>query len=51
MIEQARESGATAVVSTVDWDNDAMIQLNAELGGSITRIEGDPDHCRCVIPL
>jgi len=51
LIERARYAGAVAVVSTVAWDNRAMIELNASLGGSVERIAGDRTFCRCVIPL
>jgi GNAT superfamily N-acetyltransferase len=51
MIERAREDGAAAVVSIVHWDNNAMISLNVVLGANVERIDGDPDHCNCVIAL
>jgi hypothetical protein len=50
-VDRARRSGAVAVVSEVHWDNDPMIELNAQLGANVEQIEGDTDHCLCVIPL
>jgi GNAT superfamily N-acetyltransferase len=47
----ARRAGAVAVASIVHWDNDPMIELNAALGANVERIDGDPDHCLCVIPV
>jgi predicted N-acetyltransferase YhbS len=51
VVERARQSGALAVVSVVHWENDPMIELNAALGANVERIDGDPDHCLCVIAL
>jgi GNAT superfamily N-acetyltransferase len=51
LVDRARRSGAVAVVSEVHWDNDPMIELNAQLGANVEQIEGDTDHCLCVIPL
>ncbi len=51
LLSLAVESGATAVVSIVHWDNDAMIRLNEPLGANVERIPGDDDHCLCVIPI
>jgi predicted GNAT superfamily acetyltransferase len=51
MLAEARAAGATAVVSQVHWDNEAMIELNANLGANIERIEGDTEYCRSVIIL
>jgi predicted GNAT superfamily acetyltransferase len=51
VIDDARKAGATSMISHVAWDNEAMLRLNARLGGSTRRIEGDPDFALCVIPL
>lgn len=47
----ARQAGARAVVSVVHWDNEPMIELNVALGANVERIDGDSDHCLCVIPV
>lgn len=51
VVDAARSAGAVAVVSSVHWDNDAMIELNVALGGNVEVIPGDRDFCRCVIPI
>lgn len=51
LIQRTRHAGAVAIVSEVHRDNDPMIQLNASLGAVVERIDGDPDHLRCVIPV
>jgi hypothetical protein len=48
-IEGARRAGARVVVSTVDWDNEAMLQVNASLGANIERIAGNVSQALCVI--
>jgi ribosomal protein S18 acetylase RimI-like enzyme len=51
VLTEARTAGATALVSQVHWDNEAMIELNASFGANIVRIAGDTEYCRCVISL
>lgn len=51
LVAEARNAGASAVVSEVHWDNQAMIELNASLGANVERIAGDLEYCRCIIPL
>jgi ribosomal protein S18 acetylase RimI-like enzyme len=51
VLAAARQAGSDAVVSTVHWENEAMIELNVALGGNVERIVGDNDYCLCIIPL
>lgn len=51
LLSEAQTARATAVVSHVHWDNDAMIELNASFGANIERIAGDAEYSRCVIHL
>jgi ribosomal protein S18 acetylase RimI-like enzyme len=51
LLSEARAAGATALVSQVHWDNEAMIELNASFGANVERIEGDAEYCRCVISI
>lgn len=50
VLTQAGLAGATAVVSQVHRDNEAMIELNARRGADIERTPGD-DYYVCVIPV
>jgi ribosomal protein S18 acetylase RimI-like enzyme len=51
VLSEARAAGAAAIVSTVHWDNEAMIALNASFGANVERIEGDLEYCRCVVEV
>jgi ribosomal protein S18 acetylase RimI-like enzyme len=51
IIDIARRAGAEAVLSTVHFDNDPIIELNRKLGASIERVPGDPEYLYCTIPL
>lgn len=50
-IERARSVGCTTMLSFVHVDNDAMIQLNTDLGARFEPIDGDADHLECRIDL
>ena len=51
VLARATAIGAAAVVSEVHWDNDAMIELNVQLGANVEQIDGDPEYLRCIIAL
>jgi GNAT superfamily N-acetyltransferase len=51
VVKAARDAGAIVVVSTVHWDNEAMMQLNIDLGAWLDPIPGDDEYCRCIIPI
>ena len=50
LLKRAQLSGAEAVYSLIDWDNDSALKLNESLGASITR---DPDarHQRLIATI
>lgn len=49
VMDEAKAAGAVAVSSVVHRDNSAMIHLNRKLGAVVENIQGDLDHCRCII--
>jgi len=51
MVDAARAAGARQLISTVHFDNDTMIQLNASFGAEVESIADDPGYVYCIINL
>ncbi len=51
VLDRARRDGIESVVSIVDWNNDAMLGLNYEIGARIVHVPNDPGYMLCVFDL
>jgi RimJ/RimL family protein N-acetyltransferase len=51
VLERARSEGIERVISYVDWNNEAMLSLNAKLHARRVAIPGDEEYalCACMV--